>query len=236
VAAHLLLDNLDLSGAERDSYIIEIGSVRERSPESSIPSSLYLAQKAEAAGLNFLTVDLSKSSWELAREYVGDKAVLVDGTEFLREFDGKISVLYLDNYDYPYDEAHFQSICARSGHDFDGATCDAVRKRSPQVHFEQMLAALPKLASPCWIVVDNTDRSRPSKRLFNPFWGKGAKVVPYLVKHDFPIIKEGLGGLMLSRSEKPSPRILKGLYFYCGLGRMRRLYELFGHQAPESVT
>jgi hypothetical protein len=190
VAAHLLLDGLDLSQAEEGSYIVEIGSVRERSSESS---SLYFANKASDAGLNFLTVDLSENSWALAREYVGDKAVLADGAEFLRNFDGKISVLYLDNYDYPYDEAHFQSICERSGHDFDGATCDDVRKRSPQVHFEQMLAALPKLASPCWIVVDNTDRSKPSKRLFNPFWGKGATVVSYLINHDFPITKEGLG-------------------------------------------
>lgn len=233
MAAHLLLDGLDLSSAEKGSYIIEIGSVRERSPE---PSSLYFANKASEAGLNFLTVDLSENSWELAREYVGDKAVLADGTEFLREFDEKISVLYLDNYDFPYDEAHFQSICARSGHDFDGATCESVRRRSPQVHFEQMLAALPKLASPCWIVVDNTDRNRASKRLFNPFWGKGATVVSYLVKHDFPIIKEGLGGLMLSGSEKPSPRILKALYLYCGLGRMKKLYKLFGHRPPELVT
>jgi len=230
MAAHLLLENIDLSNTEKDSYIIEIGSVRERSSE---PSSLYFAKRASEAGLNFLTVDLSEKSWELTREYVGDKAVFADGTEFLREFDGKISVLYLDNFDYPYDKPHFLDICERSGHNFDGATCEAIQKRSPQVHLEQILAALPKLASPCWVIVDNTDRTKPSRRIFNPFWGKGAKVVPYLIRHGFGIIKEGHAGIMLSRNETPSSRILKIMHLYCDLGRMRRLYKLLGQQAPE---
>jgi hypothetical protein len=232
MAAHLLLENVDLSSAPSNGYIIEVGSVRE---PGELPSSLYFANKGTEFGLNFLTVDSSEQSWKLTQEYVGEKAVLGDGKEFLENLDGQISVLYLDNFDYPDDESHFIDLCQRSGHDFDGMNWTALQEMSPQIHYEQILAALPKLSDPCWIIVDNTARTRLSQRLKKPFWGKGASVVPFLIKHDFPMVKEGLGGMMLSRSSKNPVKSSKLLNMYCGLGRTRIFYKWLGFEAPELV-
>ena len=200
-----------------------------------LPSSLYFANKGAEYGLNFLTIDSSDRSWKLTQEYVGESAVLGDGKEFLEKFAGEISVLYLDNFDYPSNESHFKDLCRRSGHDFDGMSWTHVQERSPQVHYEQILAALPKLTVPCWIIVDNTARTRLSRRLLKPFWGKGSLVVPFLIRHGFSIVKEGQGGIMLSNAPERPPQILKWLNTYCGLGRMKTLYKLFGYQAPELV-
>ena len=228
--AHLLLDDVDLSAASSNGLIIEIGSVRE---PGELPSSLYFANNGAEYGLNFLTIDSSDRSWKLTQEYVGESAVLGDGKEFLEKFAGGISVLYLDNFDYPSDESHFKDLCRRSGHDFDGMSWTDLQNKSPKVHYEQILAALPKLSAPCWIIVDNTARTRWSRRLLKPFWGKGASVVPYLLNQDFSIVKEGLGGVMLSRSSNKTTQLSKWLNLYCGLGRMRRLYSLLGYEAPE---
>jgi len=173
---HLLLEGLDLGAAPASSFVIEVGSVREPGP---LPSSLYLDRKATEAGLNFLTVDNSETSWKLTREYVGDKAILADGERFLEGFTEAISVLYLDNFDYPVDESHFKDICRRSGHDFGGSNCrtvqrQSVQRQSVQVHFEQLLTVLPKLTSTFWVVVDNTGRTALHQRLFRPLPGQGS--------------------------------------------------------------
>ena len=230
MAAHLLLENVDLSAAPSGGFIIEVGSVRE---PQELPSSLYFANKGAEYGLNFLTIDSSERSWKLTQKYVGESAVLGDGKEFLVTFAGEISVLYLDNFDYPNDESHFKDLCQRSGHDFDGMSWTDLQNRSPKVHYDQILAALPKLSDPCWIIVDNTTRTGWSRRLLRPFWGKGASVVPYLIKHDYSIVKEGLGGVMLSRSSNKPAQLLKWLNLFCGLGRTRRLYRWLGYEAPE---
>jgi hypothetical protein len=233
MAAHLLLEGVDLSTAPVNTFIIEIGSVREPQP---LPSSLYLCEKAKEFGMSFLTVDASATCLELARQYVGDKAILADGKQFLQEFDGSISVLYLDNFDYPSNESHFNAISSRSRNFYKGESWKSMQRRSANTHVEQFLTALPKLTSPCWVIVDDTGRRRPFGRAIHPFWGKGQRVVPYAIKRDFAIVKEGLGGIMLSRSSKRPSRVLKFLYLYCGLGRMKTIYKLLGYRAPDLTS
>ena len=233
MAAHRLLEGVDLSSAPANTFIIEIGSVRE---PQALPSSLYLCEKAKDFGMTFLTVDASATCSELARQYVGDKAILADGKQFLQEFDGSISVLYLDNFDYPSNESHFKSISSRSGDFYKGESWKSMRRRSASAHVEQFLTALPKLTSPCWVIVGDTARRRLPGRAIHPFWGKGQRVVPYAIKRDFVIVKEGLGSIMLSRSSKRPSRVLKWLYLYCGLGRIKTIYTLLGYQAPELAS
>jgi hypothetical protein len=233
VAGHLLLEGVDLSGAPANTFVVEIGSVREASP---LPSSLYLDIKAKEFSLNFLTIDASPSSAQLTQQYVGDKAILSDGKRFLQEFSGAISVLCLDNFDYPVNESHFRDICRRSGNFYEGETWSSMQKRAADTHFEQFLAALPKLTSPCWVIMDDTGHRRLFKRLFHPFWGKGERVVPHAIQHGFSIAREGLGGIMLSRGIAKPTQVLKWLNLYCGSGRTRIFYNVLGYQAPDFAS
>ena len=132
MAAHLLLEGVDLSAAPPKSYIVEIGSVREPSP---LPSSLYLERKALECNLEFLTVDFSEGSWQLAQQYVGTHAILSDGQRFLQQFQGAIAVLYLDNFDYPYTEAKAKELFDRCGVVYTQRGETITQTRSVEVHF-----------------------------------------------------------------------------------------------------
>lgn len=176
MAGHLLLEGVDLSRAPAGSYIVEIGSVREPSP---LPSTLYLNQKAEEYGLRFVTVDYAEPSWDLAKRYVGDRAILDDGKSFLERFSDGIAVLSLDNFDYPGTEGHLTELEQRYGSTYRLRGEVLTWQRSADVHFEQWLAALPKMTSPSWLMVDNTRREHSwSGRLRQPFIGKEERVIP----------------------------------------------------------
>ena len=234
MASHLLLEGVELNEAPKGSFIVELGSVREPGP---MPSSLYFSQAAKRFGLRFRTVDFSERSWRLAQSYVGAEAVLQEAATFLRAFhEGPIAVLYLDNFDYPYDEAHAKALAGRCEKDYaehgEAITC----RRSAQVHFEQVVAAIPKMTLPSWIIIDNTHRHRGLwTRLRRPFWGKGERVVPYALRHGFVIVKEGLGGVMLARAARTPSTTLTLLQLYCSGGRAKRLYEALGYRAPTLV-
>ncbi len=232
MASHLLLEDVDLASAPSDSFIIEVGSVREI---SSVPSTLYLHNKATQYGLNFRTIDFSETSWKLAREYVGEEAVLEEGKTFLEKFTGTISVLYLDNFDYPYNTAHAENLDARCGSVYAQKGEKITRERSAEIHFRQFIAACSKLSTPCWVIIDNTFRSRWALRTTRPWWGKGGRAVPYAIRKNFTIVKEGLGGVMLFRDGKLAPVMLKLLNMYCGTGRGRYLYQTLGYDPPQSV-
>ena len=230
MAAHLLLEGIELGLAAPGSSIVEIGSVRE---PSELPSSLYFARLAERWGLRFLTVDFSERSWRLAQQYVGAQAVFEDGRRFLEAFAETISVLYLDSFDYPYTPAHTRALQERCGDVYEEKGEALTRERSAQVHEEQFLAALPKLGTPSWILIDNTHRQLGwGARWWHPFFGKGERVIPEALRHGFQIEKEGLGGVLLGRSGQRVGRPLQWVQLYAGGGRTRFLYRALGAREP----
>lgn len=233
MSAHRLLDTIDLREAPRGSFVVEIGSVRE---PSDVPSSLYFSRKAADAGLGFVTVDFSEASWTLARRYVGEEAVLSDGVKFLETFSASIAVLYLDNFDYPFNEAHARALEQRCGEIYAARSEVIDRRRSTLVHLAQFHAAMPRLAPSCWVIVDNTHRSGLTRRLVAPFFGKGERVVPDALQAGFVIAAEGHGGVMLHRGAGPRPPArLRAMQLYCGGHRGRLLYRAQGLRPPATV-
>ncbi len=198
MAAHVLLKDANFVDLQRGSYVIEIGSQRApKPPEDVANSTCFLDRLASTNDLEFITVDFSKDSFELARSYVGDKAVHSDGAEFLRNFDGQISILYLDNFDIVYSEKHRESLMARVGSVYQENQETITNERSAQVHLEQLKAALPLLTTPAFVCIDDT-------MIRDEHWfGKGAKVVPFLLNLGWNKIADGSFGVLLLRQQEP---------------------------------
>lgn len=192
MSSHTLLEKTDFSELAEHSYIIEVGSQREPQPPDNIANSTcFLDRLAQAHNLRFKTVDFSKESYELAKSYVGDKAVLSDGAEFLRNFNQPISILYLDNFDVIYDEKHQQSLMRRVGTAYDEHNEIITNERSAEVHLEQVEEALPLLTKPSYICIDDTLERESG------WWGKGAKAVPFLLSKGYDIVCIGPDGVLL---------------------------------------
>ncbi|MDP3244326.1 MAG: hypothetical protein Q8M83_01565 [bacterium] len=190
MSSHILLENIDLSVLPKDSYIIEIGSARE--PLNKENSTCFLNELAGKNHLNFLTVDFSKDSFALAKSYVGDKAILYNGVDFLKNFHKPIGILYLDNFDIIYGDQHRASLMSRVGAAYEEHKEIINNERSAEVHLEQAKAAMPLMTEPCFICIDDTMKRE------GEWWGKGATVVPFLSNKGFNVLKVSSEGVLLS--------------------------------------
>ena len=196
MSSHSLLDQVDcqflLSGC-----IVEIGSARGAAgPESS---TFYFNKIAVDIGVPFFSCDFSPESNVLAKSIVSDRAFLSDGKAFLENFTKitaeKISLLYLDNFDIIYSDAHFKSLKLRVGDVYEQRGEVINNQRSAEVHLEQMIAALPLMAENSVVIVDDTKQTQ------NGWWGKGALVVPFLLKDGYkPIVISSDGVMLVSSS------------------------------------
>jgi hypothetical protein len=192
MSSHVLLNQIKFSSLKQ-GVIIEIGSARETNDEQS--STFYFNQIALKNNTEFFSVDFSEKSWLMAKKIVNDKAILSDGNIFLKNFRSytkkNISVLYLDNFDVIYNEKHKISLLSRVGSVYLDNKEDLNNKRAAEVHLEQLITALEYLNNDAIIIVDDT------KYIDSNWWGKGALVVPYLLKNNYKIIIEDEGGVML---------------------------------------
>ncbi len=184
-------DNWILEGDD-----IEIGSQRK----GGEGSSSELQEFAKRFGVRFSTVDFSETTYGRAKRSVGDDAVLSDGVEFLENYNGVISVLYLDNYDIGYHEEHFANLKSRIGDlyqqkGFDDSTVISQNLMSAQVHLSQGQAALPKMTKKAVVAVDDTFYRSDGRCWF----GKGAFVVPFFLIAGFKLIESHKRGVLLAR-------------------------------------
>lgn len=194
MSAHILFQKLDLSQVQKGSCLIEIGSQRElQDPDSPENSACFLDRLAKTYGLQFFTVDFSKATYEVARSYVGDKAVLSDGAKFLQQLNKPISILYLDNFDVIYNEKHKESLMRRVGVAYDEHQEIITNARSAEVHLEQVKVALPLLTTPAFIGFDDTMIKE------GKWWGKGASSVPHLLDLGYQIVAQDENGLIMKK-------------------------------------
>ena len=192
MASHKLIEDLNLDFI-KGTCIVEIGSARETSgPDSSTYYFSMLSKKDEA---DFFSVDFSPQSHSLAKEVVGDSAILSDGVKFLEKFSywshKKISVLYLDNFDVVYNDKHKESLLRRIGSVYEDNEEELTNERSGIVHLEQMKASLPHLHVKNIVIVDDTKKTEYG------WWGKGALVVPFLLEKGYLISNETEDGILL---------------------------------------
>ncbi len=195
MSSHILFKDLDISEIPKGSYLVEVGSQREPSdPHGPENSTCFLERLAVAHDLIFCTVDFSEATYNIARSYVGDKAVLSDGAEFLRKLNKPISILYLDNFDVVYSEKHKESLLRRVGTAYDDRNEIITNQRSAEVHLGQVRAALPFLTASAFIGFDDTMIKG------SQWWGKGASSVPYLLNLGYTIIRQDSNGLILKKN------------------------------------
>ena len=174
--------------------IVEIGSAREMGNHES--STIFFHSLSKAFNAQFFSVDFSPSSYKFAADIIGANAFLLDGCEFLENFSSntnlKISLLYLDNFDVIYNEQHKKSLLSRVGSIYEDRNEDINNERSAQVHFEQLMSALPHLADQNVVIIDDT------KLTESGWWGKGALVVPKLIELGYSIKAKSDDGVLLS--------------------------------------
>ena len=105
-------------------------------------ATIFLGEYCKRYGKKLYTVDILPQAISLSKELTKDYAdvieyVTADSLEFLKNFDEKIDLLYLDSYDYPIDE-------------------DPLKVRGSQGHqLKELLAAWGKLSENAVIILDD---------------------------------------------------------------------------------
>lgn len=195
MSSHVLLDQADLSLIPRGSCIVEIGCVRDQSQfESGDNSTVYFDRLSQKHGYGFFSVDFSKDSIAYSRKIVGGRAVQSDGAVFLKDFQSRIGILYLDNFDVVYNDKHKASLLSRVGTAYEDNNEELSNQRSAEVHLEQLKAALPKMTEVHYIGIDDTMIRDGG------WWGKGATCVPYLESLGYRIMARSDDGVLMTRA------------------------------------
>ena len=206
MSSHVLLNLLDTEFLKYGN-IIEIGSSRERA-RSATTSTYYFRDLTRKIDTKFFSVDFAEQSYVLAKDIlVRDRAHCSawcsDGAQFIEEYKAKfnepIALLYLDNFDVIYNEAHAVGLLARASKDYEQAGEEITNQRSAEVHLEQMLAALPAMAKRSVVICDDT-LVQDGK-----WWGKCAYVVPALLKRGWKLAATNENGCMLVSPKFYSP-------------------------------
>lgn len=202
MASHELLSSIKKNFL-KSTTVVEIGSSREMD-RTEKSSTRYFYELSTELNFKFYSVDFAEESYRLAKEIAGNCAVHSDGAAFLKTLPAvtKISVLYLDNFDVIYSDEHKIDLFQRVSEAYDLAGEEINNERSAEVHFEQMLAALPIMAKKSVVICDDTLLKG------GIWWGKCASVVPYLENLGWTIHKKGKVGCMLV-----SPGLKKSLNY-----------------------
>jgi hypothetical protein len=166
---------LDLFKEINGNIIVELGSMREtltHDINSYTGECCYDGHSSIILALEcpeFYTVDINPTNAAITektfKEFgISDRAHAFngDGIEFLKNFNKKIDLLYLDAWDVDH-------------HD------------SPQKHFEAFKAGEDKLSPKHLILIDDTDIHSGS----GISGGKGGILTPYLMQHNYSMLFSG---------------------------------------------
>jgi hypothetical protein len=166
--------------ASPDDIIVEIGTTR-----GTDGSTQYFDQLAKQKGTMLHSVDIDDRQYifQSLESTVGYcLAGSIWATTVLPTLNKKISLLYLDNYDYDYNIGATtwvddQKIEYQTKYNINLNNQDCVIE-----HLKQIIALLPYLAEHSTVICDDT-------YLSNGCWiGKCGAVVPYLVANGFSIV------------------------------------------------
>jgi hypothetical protein len=199
MASHRLVKDIHVSNLPKDAYILEIGAGRGKwnsNVISSANSTLYFNNMADRFKFNYFSVDFNEEIVEIAKKYIKDKAICAEGTQFLKEFDGQIAVLYLDNYDVVTSKEHGQSLNNRLSEVYKkyGFKIEENNQKAAEVHLSQLKEALPKMVNGGIVCIDDTIDKGGGK-----WWGKGALCVPHLLEQGWKVISRSRIGVLLKK-------------------------------------
>lgn len=193
---HKALLHLPLVRGRMWGDVVEVGSQRHVRDGSTT----QLMALADRLGIGFSTVDFDENTFGKAFQVVGHRAHHGDGAEFLVAYPGPISILYLDNYDIIYSDAHGANLASRVGDLYSSrglSLDDSVQHNlnSAKVHLDQLLAGFDKLTDECIVAIDDTIW-RPHHKFW---WGKGALAIPYLLQATFRCVYRMKRGAIFAR-------------------------------------
>lgn len=147
--------------------IVETGCIRNTTEESKFGdgwSTLNWDFYAKKTNSTVYVVDIDenhlKKSKEIVPESVYVKYYMDDSVNFLKNFDKKIDLLFLDSYDYCGDEENI--------------------RKCHQHSLNEIIAAWNKLNKNCFVLIDD---------VFGSNWdGKGKLSIPYLLENGFELV------------------------------------------------
>lgn len=165
---------------------VEIGSERLNHREGS---TSYLAEFCHTYSIPFYSVDVEKSSYDIAQSIQYCRARHTTGEDFFQKFNNQIAFLYLDNYDWIWDYKDYSKYewCTSL---YEARGDHMTNIKSQAAHLRQMELALPLMAKKCLILLDDTYAVDQAE--CRTFSGKGGAVVPYLLAHGFALHEDFL--------------------------------------------
>ena len=177
---------LDQFDPEEIGWFVEIGTSRG----GDDGSTQIVAAWADRYNRKLYTVDIDNlninfvSSFNIPnlRTYLGS------GEQFFQTWSehlGKISFLYLDNFDWDWHPENTESFVLSQQKRYSELGYEMTNVNSQRAHLEQMIAALPHMAEQSIVVLDDT--------WYNKWWGhysgKGGAVVPLLLANGYAILE-----------------------------------------------
>lgn len=159
---------------------VEIGSSRQ----GDNGSTSTIAKWAESRIRRFTTVDMDPVQCELVRNLLPNVNVVnQSGEEYLKSC-GKISFLYLDNFDWDWHPEKSEDFILEQKQRYSMLGHDMNNMNSQRAHLAQMMMALPLMADKSLVVCDDT--------WFNKWWGhysgKCGAVVPLLLNNGYEVL------------------------------------------------
>ena len=176
--------------------IVEIGASRPGDDQST----QYLYDMAKQLGIDFVTCDIN-------RERVADlnnqgiTATCLKGEEFLPMYGPKISIAYLDNFDWNWHPMATEDWTLDQIKEYrENYNIEMTNVYSQAAHVHQAVLLEPKTAENSIICIDDT--------WFHSTWdtyqGKGGAAVPYLLAKGYKSLetthgRDGIYGIILGR-------------------------------------
>lgn len=176
--------------------IIEIGASRPGDDQST----QYLYDMSTQLGISFVTCDINRNRVADLNDQ-GISATCLKGEEFVPMYGPKISIAYLDNFDWNWHPMATEDWTLDQIKEYrDNYNLEMTNVYSQAAHVHQAVLLEPKTTDNSIICIDDT--------WFHSTWdtyqGKGGAAVPYLLAKGYVVLettdgRNGIYGTILGR-------------------------------------
>ena len=179
-----------------EGSLVEIGASRPGDDQST----QYLHELAQQLGIDFVTCDINSQRVRDLNDQ-GIPAVCDKGEDFLAVYEHKISIAYLDNFDWNWHPMATEDWTLDQIKEYrDKYNVEMTNVYSQAAHVHQAVLVEAKTADNSIICIDDT--------WFHSTWdtyqGKGGAAVPYLLAKGYTVLettngRDGTYGIILGR-------------------------------------
>lgn len=173
-----------------DSIIVEIGSERGEG------STAWFDTIAKQLNKDFYSVDVTNYASSTLTHLKNTNFIVTSaGSKWAKNNSKKISVLYLDNYDWISTMNSIRPIEQQMIDEYDSRGVDMSNFDCQREHLEQMINCMPCMDEQSIVICDDT----PFDKSSGVYFGKNGPVIPYLVIHGYKIVYSDNNGVILTR-------------------------------------